>query len=50
MHNFGDPMTLLETENRLRYNTHFETTILRFGGLFGENRHPVNHIAGKKKY
>lgn len=39
---------LLETENRLRYNTHFETTILRFGGLFGENRHPVNHIAGRK--
>lgn len=38
---------LLETENRLRYNTHFETTILRFGGLIGENRHPVNHIAGK---
>lgn len=39
---------LLETENRLRYNTHFETTILRFGGLFGENRHPIYHIAGKK--
>lgn len=39
---------LLETENRLRYNTQFETTILRFGGLFGENRHPVNHIAGRK--
>lgn len=39
---------LLETENRLRYNTHFETTILRFGGLIGENRHPVNYISGKK--
>ncbi|MBD3725102.1 MAG: SDR family NAD(P)-dependent oxidoreductase, partial [Flavobacteriaceae bacterium] len=39
---------LLETENRLRYNTHFETTILRFGGLIGGNRHPAFHIAGKK--
>ncbi|SHI92188.1 Rossmann-fold NAD(P)-binding domain-containing protein [Flavobacterium haoranii] len=39
---------LLESENRLRYNTHFETTILRFGGLIGEERHPINFIAGKK--
>ena len=39
---------LLETENRLRYNTHFETTILRFGGLIGEDRHPINFISGKK--
>ena len=39
---------ILETENRLSYNTHFETNILRFGGLIGGKRHPVFHIAGRK--
>ncbi|MGV7107275.1 SDR family NAD(P)-dependent oxidoreductase [Flavobacterium sp. U410] len=39
---------LLEAENRLHYNTHFKTTILRFGGLIGEDRHPVYHLAGRK--
>ncbi len=38
---------LLEAENRLRYNTSFESTILRFGGLIGGDRHPIYHIAGK---
>lgn len=38
---------LLEIENMLKDNTNFETTILRFGGLIGEDRHPVKHLAGK---
>lgn len=39
---------LLEAEMMLRRSTHFATTILRFGGLFGANRHPVKYMAGRK--
>ncbi|PAM95839.1 NAD(P)-dependent oxidoreductase [Flavobacterium sp. IR1] len=35
------------TETILQENQHFETTILRFGGLIGEDRHPVKFLAGK---
>jgi len=39
---------LVLAENLLRENQNFETTILRFGGLIGEDRHPVKHLAGKE--
>lgn len=39
---------LLLAEALLQKNQHFETTILRFGGLIGEDRHPVKHLAGKE--
>jgi nucleoside-diphosphate-sugar epimerase len=38
---------LLEVESLLQENTHFETTIVRFGGLIGDDRHPANSLAGK---
>ena len=39
---------LLKAENLLRCTKNFKTTILRFGGLIGENRHPIHFLAGKK--
>lgn len=39
---------LLQTEKFLQNNSSFKTTILRFGGLIGEDRHPVKHLAGKE--
>lgn len=39
---------LLATEQLLKSNNHFQTTILRFGGLIGSDRHPINILAGKK--
>ncbi|PXY44441.1 NAD(P)H-binding protein [Flavobacterium hydrophilum] len=39
---------LLLAENILQKNENFETTILRFGGLIGEDRHPVKFLAGKE--
>jgi nucleoside-diphosphate-sugar epimerase len=39
---------LLLAEAVLRNNKNFETTILRFGGLIGEDRHPVKFLAGKE--
>lgn len=39
---------LLEAESLLQNNSNFETTILRFGGLIGEDRNPVKFLAGKK--
>lgn len=47
-----DPKTesakqLLQAEELLRSNVHFKTTILRFGGLIGEDRHPVRQLSGK---
>ena len=38
---------LLEAEQLLQNNPNFETTILRFGGLIGEDRHPIKFLAGK---
>lgn len=38
---------LLETENLLLQNPNFKTTVVRLGGLIGENRHPVYYLAGK---
>ncbi|MDA6068097.1 SDR family oxidoreductase [Flavobacterium sp. AC] len=39
---------LLLTERILQKNQNFETTILRFGGLIGVDRHPVKFMAGKE--
>ncbi|MDQ8011106.1 MAG: SDR family oxidoreductase [Flavobacterium nitrogenifigens] len=39
---------LVLAENLLQENQHFETTILRFGGLIGEDRHPIKFLAGKE--
>lgn len=39
---------LLASENILKMNSHFQTTVIRFGGLIGPNRHPVTSLAGKK--
>ncbi len=39
---------LVETENILRSNSNFQTTILRFGGLIGGNRQPGKYLAGKE--
>ncbi|MEN9907650.1 MAG: hypothetical protein RLZZ540_791 [Bacteroidota bacterium] len=39
---------LLEIEQLLLGNTHFKTTVLRFGGLIGEDRSPARFLAGKE--
>lgn len=39
---------LLEAERLLLENKNFETTIIRFGGLIGEDRNPIKYLAGKK--
>lgn len=39
---------LLETELFLQQQTAFKTTILRFSGLVGANRNPVQSLSGKK--
>lgn len=38
---------LVEAENLLRSNSGFETTIIRFGGLIGDDRNPTKFLAGK---
>ena len=38
---------LLACELLLQNNSHFETTVLRFGGLIGEDRNPVRFLAGR---
>ena len=39
---------LAEIETLLSQNTHFKTTILRFGGLIGPDRNPARFLAGKE--
>jgi nucleoside-diphosphate-sugar epimerase len=39
---------LLDAENLLQNNKNFQTIILRFGGLIGEDRHPIHFLAGRK--
>jgi nucleoside-diphosphate-sugar epimerase len=38
---------LQKCEKLLQENAHFETTILRFGGLIGEDRNPIYFLAGR---
>ncbi|MFD0862884.1 SDR family oxidoreductase [Sungkyunkwania multivorans] len=40
---------LLVVERLLKANLHFETSILRFGGLIGNGRHPIKQLAGKSQ-
>ncbi|QXP74802.1 NAD(P)-binding domain-containing protein [Tenacibaculum sp. AHE15PA] len=40
--------TLVEIENVFRTNRNFATTVIRFAGLFGENRNPGNWFKDKK--
>ncbi len=39
---------LLATERLLLANKNFQTTVLRFGGLIGDDRHPIRFLAGRK--
>lgn len=39
---------LLKAEKMLQRQPHFETTVIRFGGLYGHDRHPVKYLAGRK--
>ncbi|RTY96007.1 SDR family oxidoreductase [Flavobacterium sp. GT3R68] len=39
---------LLQAEQFLQSSTHFKTTVLRFGGLIGDNRHPIHFLAGRQ--
>ena len=39
---------LVEAENLLQSNTNFKTIVVRFGGLIGENRHPIHFLAGRQ--
>jgi nucleoside-diphosphate-sugar epimerase len=38
---------LLEVETLLMNTTHFQTTVLRFGGLIGDDRHPIRFLSGR---
>lgn len=38
---------LLQSEELLLNNMHFETTIVRFGGLIGEDRNPIRFLSGR---
>lgn len=40
---------LVTIENLFRENTHFKTTIIRFSGLFGNERHPANWFQNGQK-
>lgn len=40
---------LLEAESLLKNNSKFQTTVIRFGGLIGNDRHPIRFLAGRKK-
>lgn len=39
---------LWEAEQRLQACNSFQTTVIRFGGLIGNERHPVYYLAGKE--
>jgi len=38
---------LLEAEELLQSNENFQTTVIRFGGLIGADRHPIQFLSGK---
>ncbi|MFN2260766.1 MAG: NAD(P)H-binding protein [Psychroflexus sp.] len=39
---------LIQVEENFRNQQNFKTTIVRFGGLVGGDRHPVKYLAGRK--
>ena len=38
---------LVIAETLLQSNSHFKTTVIRFGGLLGDDRHPIKFLAGR---
>lgn len=38
---------LIEIEQKLQNNSNFNTTILRFGGLFDDKKHPAKYLSGR---
>lgn len=40
---------LLEAENIFKNDTNLQTTIVRFGGLIGPNRHPITMLSGRQE-
>lgn len=38
---------LVLSEKLLQSNIHFKTTVIRFGGLLGEDSHPIKFLAGR---
>ncbi|TVZ25959.1 nucleoside-diphosphate-sugar epimerase [Gillisia sp. Hel_I_86] len=38
---------LIEAEELLKASDNYKTSVLRFGGLIGPGRHPVNYLSGK---
>jgi nucleoside-diphosphate-sugar epimerase len=38
---------LLAAEKMLQSNSNFKTTVVRFGGLIGHDRHPIKFLAGR---
>jgi len=38
---------LVIVEILLQSNLHFKTTVIRFGGLLGDDRHPIKFLAGR---
>jgi nucleoside-diphosphate-sugar epimerase len=41
----GKQLAIAET--LLQSNLNFKTTVIRFGGLLGDDRHPINFLAGR---
>ncbi|TLP76986.1 SDR family oxidoreductase [Maribacter sp. ACAM166] len=41
-------MQLVECENLFRNDQHLKTTIIRFGGLIGPNRHPITMLSKRE--
>tara|TARA_Y100001972_G_scaffold126580_1_gene180714 strand:+ start:7951 stop:8745 length:795 start_codon:yes stop_codon:yes gene_type:complete len=41
-------VSLFEMENLFMENPDFQTTVIRFGGLYGPGRHPGRFLAGRK--
>lgn len=39
---------LAQTEHLLKGNSDFKTTVIRFGGLIGNDRHPIHFLSGRK--
>lgn len=39
---------LLAAEKMLQSNSYFKTTVVRFGGLIGHDRHPIKFLAARK--
>ncbi|MCF8713309.1 SDR family oxidoreductase [Joostella atrarenae] len=39
---------ILASEELLKSNPNFKTTVIRFSGLYGDKRHPITTLSGKK--